>query len=518
MRYRFHHILTSLLLLTVALWPSQMRAQQPNNSIDTSYFQAVDAANYDSLLLNFYMRQYANSAKKHMDRRATQYYADFDNIPDSVFVQRLRDMHMVVPMSYNADVRAYIKLYVRIMSRRIEAMLSLSEYYFPIFEETLDRYGVPEELKYLTIVESALNPQATSRAGAAGLWQFMYKTGKEYDLEVNSLVDERRDPYKSTVAAARYLKRLYDIYHDWDLALAAYNCGPGTVSKAITRSGGKTSFWEIYPYLPRETRGYVPAYIAAVYAMNYYHEHGITAPHYQLPVHTDTVNLHSDVHFAIVERIAGVPVEQLRQLNPQYRADIIPASTHQYALCLPSNKVGPFLKNEDSIYHASKDTIAKRTNVSLSNSTVVYHTVRKGETITTVARKYGVSAANLRRWNSLRSKSSLRVGQRLKVYLPAPKTESSTEPTTVATDTTATAVDSTAQAATQQTEPAKPATTKPANQTNANKMQQPVYYTVKKGDSLSSIAAKNHTTVAKIKQLNNLKSDVIQVGKRLRVK
>lgn len=524
MKYRFHHIVLSLLLLTVVLWPGKAQAQQPNNSIDTSYFQAVDAANYDSLLLNFYMRHYAKTAKNHMDRRATQYYADFDNIPDSVFIKRLNDMHMVVPMSYNPDVRAYIKLYVRIMSRRIEAMLSLSEYYFPMFEETLDRYGVPEELKYLTIVESALNPQATSRAGAAGLWQFMYKTGKEYDLEVNSLVDERRDPYKSTVAAARFLKRLYEIYHDWNLALAAYNCGPGTVNKAIARSGGKTSFWEIYPYLPRETRGYVPAYIAAVYSMNYYHEHGITAPHYQLPVHTDTVNIHNDVHFAIVEKVTGVPVDQLRQLNPQYRADIIPAASRQYALCLPSNKVAPFLKNEDSIYRASKDTIAKRTTVSLSNTTMIYHTVRKGETVNSVARKYGVAAANLRRWNGLRSKSTLRVGQKLKIYLPAPKVEAAEASTATVADSTAAATDSTAQTAAAQAEQkpvqeTKPAnTTKPANQSNTNKSQQPVYYTVKKGDSLSSIAAKNHTTVAKIKQLNNLKSDVIQVGKRLRVK
>ena len=508
-----HHIAICLTLLLLLAPLQAMHAQQPDNNIDTSYFRAVDAANYDSLLHNFYMQQYAQSAKRIQNRRASQLYAEFDNVPDSVFVSRLQKLHTVVPMTYNNEVRAYIKLYVRIMSHRLEAMLSLAEYYFPMFEETLDRYNVPEELKYLTIVESALNPQATSRAGAAGLWQFMYATGKHYDLEVNSLVDERRDPFKSTVAAARYLKALYDIYGDWQLAMAAYNCGPGNVNKAIARSGGKNTFWQIYSYLPRETRGYIPAYIGATYVMNYYHEHGLVPGHYEIPVRTDTINLRRDVHFAVVQHFTGISVDQLRQLNPQFRADIVPASSRAYALCLPSGKAGLFISREDTIYKVSADTISKNAVVNLSSGNVIYHKVRKGETFTSIANKYGVSVSNLRRWNGKSRKSTLKVGTRLKVYLPgpapAPSADGAADSTAVA-DSTLLPVDSlgTSTAPRPAAKPTAPAAAKSTA----------VYHTVKKGEHLSSIAAKYHTSVAQLKKLNNLKSDVIRVGQRMRVK
>lgn len=396
-------------------------AQHSEDVVDTGYFMKIDAANYDSLLNNFYMQQFKRSAIRHQNRRATQLYADFDNIPDSVFVARLQRLHTVVPMTYNSEVRAFIKVYVRIMSHRLDAMLSLSEYYFPMFEETLERYHVPAELKYLTIVESALSPQATSRAGAAGLWQFMYPTGKFYELEVNSLVDERRDPFKSTVAAARYLKDLYDIYGDWQVAMAAYNCGPGNVNKAKTRSGGKKSFWEIYPYLPRETRGYVPKYIAATYIMNYYHEHGLTAGRYEIPIRTDTVMLHRDVHLGVVEKFTGIPVEQLRQLNPQFRSNVVPASSRAYAICLPTSKASLFLTYEDTICKVSKDSISKNAVIPVSQSNVVYHKVRKGETYSSIAKKYGVTVGNLQRWNGKSKKSTLKVGMKLKIYLPTTK-------------------------------------------------------------------------------------------------
>lgn len=507
------HIFGLFLFFVLLFLSGTLRAQSPNNSIDTGFFMAVDAANYDSLLHNFYMQQYARTSNNN-NRRASQYYAEFDNIPDSVFIQRLRNLHMVVPMSYNSDVRAYIKVYVRLMSHRIDAMKALSDYYFPMFEETLDRYNVPEELKYLTIVESALNPQATSRAGAAGLWQFMYSTGKTYDLEINSLIDERRDPYKSTVAAAKLLKALYNMYHDWHLAMAAYNCGPGNVNKAIARSGGKTSFWEIYPYLPRETRNYVPAYIGATYVMNYYHEHGITPNRVEMPLKVDTVHLRRDVHFKAVDSVVGIPASQLRDLNPQYRADIIPASSHSYAICIPSNKMSRFISLEDSVYAVSKRIIAKKTDIPVSNNTVVYHKVRKGETFNSIAQKYGVSVANLRRWNGKGRKSSLRVGQTLKIYLPMRADQNNANPP----------AGNTATPAPNKPAPNKPAVNKPAPnkptppKTQPAKTNQPVYYVVKNGDNLSSIAAKYHTTVNKIMKLNNMKSTVIRAGQKIRVK
>ncbi len=523
MRELFKSYIAFLFLLTATVCcPVDMQAQRPDNSIDTAFFLAVDAANYDSLLHNFYMQQYAQSANNHRNRKASQAYAEFDNIPDSVFIHRLQQLHMVVPMTYNSDVRAYIKLYVRVMSHRLDAMLSLSEYYFPLFEETLDRYKVPEELKYLTIVESALNPQATSRAGAAGLWQFIYSTGKYYNLEINSLVDERRDPYKSTVAAARLLRSLYDIYHDWHLVMAAYNCGPGNVNKAIARSG-KHSFWEIYPYLPRETRSYVPAFIGATYVMNYYQEHGMTAGRYELPLRTDTIHLHKDVHFAVVHKFTGIPMVQLRQLNPQFRADIVPASSRDYAICLPSNRSSLFLKYEDTIYKVSKDTIAKRSAyvpaATSSAGTIVYHKVKKGETWNSIAAKYGVSVNSLRRWNGKSRKSTLKVGTRLKVYLHNKEDKSSAS----ASDNKRSANESTNVATnTNKTTTTKPTTTKTTTKTTQKTTKQQTnkasYYKVKKGDTLGKIAAKNNTTVAQIKKLNNMKSDVIREGQQLRVK
>ena len=502
------------ILVALAVSGADMHAQQPSESVDTNYFIAVDASNFDSLLHAFYMRQYAETANRHVSRRATQAYAEFDDIPDSVFIKRLHEMHTVIPLSFNADVRAYIKVYVRIMSRRLEAMLSLSEYYFPVFEEILDRYGVPEEMKYLTIVESALNPHATSRAGAAGLWQFMYATGKAYDLEVNSLVDERRDPYKSTVAAARYLASLHSIYNDWILAMAAYNCGPGNVNKAMARSGGKSSFWEIFPYLPRETRRYVPAFIGAAYVMNYYHEHGLSARLYELPLKVDTLHLHRDVHLSVVEQITGIPAVQLRQLNPQYRTDIVPASSRTYSLTVPTSLVSVFLANEDSIYKVSADTIMKHSVVNAAAAAFDYYKVKRGDTFTSIAKRHGVSVAALKRWNGMGKNSTLKVGSRLKIYHNRPATDKTD---TARTDTAV------VEHAKTQSSVAKNNTVKNHPQKNTSKSTSspsaaPKYYTVKKGDNLSTVASRNGVTVAQLKKMNNLKTDKIMVGQKLRIK
>lgn len=409
------------ILAIVALFAFVMPlSAQTVSEKEAESLSAKYVANYDSLLNSYYIRKYSHRDARH-NRSAS--LADFDQVPDSVIAARLRSMHTVIPMTYNNVVRSYIRMYLKRMSSRLDAMLTLSEYYYPMFEEVLNRYGVPEELKYLTIVESAMNPQATSRVGAAGLWQFMYTTGKAYDMEVNSVVDDRRDPYKSTVAAARYLKDLYRIYGDWSLAIAAYNCGPGNINKAMARTGGK-NFWQIYNALPQETRGYIPAFIAATYVMKFYPEHGLRPQKISLPVHSDTVVVHNDMLLCYVSKYVGIPMEELKTLNPQYRIDLIPGASGDYSLCLPVGKMSAFMHYQDSIAIMTRDSLDRKpTTVAPEQQSVAeqsrggsskYHTVRKGETLSSIARKYGTSVSALKKKNKLRSEK-IRYGQRLKV-------------------------------------------------------------------------------------------------------
>lgn len=409
-----------LLLFAVLGQMSSSVAAQNAETTETAVMTARFNASYDSLMHSFYLKNHTVRTENH---DATVSVADFDQIPDSVIEGRLKSLHTVIEMTYNDAVRAYIRTYLKIMSNRLDVMTSLCEMYHPMFEETLAAYGVPEELKYLAIVESAMNPRATSRVGAAGLWQFMYHTGKVYDLEVNSLVDQRRDPYASTVAAARYLKDLHRIFGDWILAIAAYNCGPGNINKAIARSGGKTGYWEIYPYLPRETRGYIPAFIAATYVMNYYPEHGIKPHNIELPSRNDTVMLRKDVMYCYVEQFAGVSADELRTLNPQYKTDFVPASTGDYHLSLPADKVHAFIVAEDSIYARTQDSLQRKPVAVIEKEvkpsgkgggSTVYHKVKQGETLSRIAAKYGTSVAQLKKRNGLKG-DKIRVGQRIRV-------------------------------------------------------------------------------------------------------
>lgn len=341
-------------------------------------------------------------------------------VNDSVYIDRLSRIPSVIEMSYNEPVKKLIEAYTTRLRSKVSFMLAAANFYMPIFEEALDAYDLPLELRYLPVVESALNPKALSRRRASGLWQFILSTGKLYGLENNSLVDERRDPIKSTWAAARYLKDLYTIYKDWNLALAAYNCGPGNVNKAIRRAGGATDYWEIYHFLPRETRGYVPAFIAANYIMTYYCEHGICPMKSELPLATDTIQINKDLHLQQVAEVCGMDIEQLRSLNPQFKKDIVPGNSKIYALRLPNNQISQFIDKQDSIFvHKTDKYLNKRKTVAIKDSSsnskgATYHRIRQGDTLGGIALKYGVSVNQLRRLNGIKG-NNIRAGKTLRV-------------------------------------------------------------------------------------------------------
>ncbi len=404
-------------LLLVAMLPLNAQPSTPRQEAES--FSSHFAEAYDSLINSYYLRRHAHHSLRHSRQFSLE---DFDALPDSVLLRRMNALHTVIPMTYNAEVRQFIRFYLNHMSTRLDVMLTLCEFYHPVFEEALNRYGVPEELKYLTIVESAMNPQATSRVGAAGLWQFMYSTGKIYDLEVNSVVDERRDTYKSTVAAARHLADLYRVFGDWQLAIAAYNCGAGNVNKAIARSGGDRSFWGIYYNLPRETRGYVPAFLAVVYVMNYYELHGLRPERFNLPIRTDTVAVNDDMLLCYVSTLADIDPDELRTLNPQFRAGYVPGSSGRYSLCLPTTAVDRFIAAQDSIVARSADSLTRKP-VEIKSQPRPQgrtggggrtYTVRKGDTLSSIARKHGISVATLKKRNGIKG-DKIRVGQKLKI-------------------------------------------------------------------------------------------------------
>ena len=343
---------------------------------------------------------------------------------DSIYIDRLQRMPTIMEMPYNAIVREYIDRYAVKLRNQVSVMLAANNFYMPLFEEALDAYDLPLELKYLPIIESALKPTARSRAGALGLWQFMLKTGRLYGLESNSLVDDRLDPIKATWAAARYLKEMYDIYKDWHLVIAAYNCGPGNVNKAIRRAGGATDYWSIYNYLPRETRGYVPAFIAANYIMNYYCHHNICPMNTEIIPPTDTLQISRELHLQQVADLCDITIDELKSLNPQYKRNIIPGNTKPYTLRLPQTKIATFIANQDTIYnHRAAELFKNRKTVAVSNKitptvgkgTLSYHTIRSGETLSTIAQRYGVKVSQLKDWNGL-SSNRIRAGKKLKIY------------------------------------------------------------------------------------------------------
>lgn len=388
----------------------------------------------DSLLSDWKAKNYIDLGKDCSTAEVNPMFSD------SVYIDRLSRIPAIMEMPYNEIVRQFIDMYSGRLRNQVSFMLSACNFYMPIFEEALDAYGIPMELKYLPIIESALNPSAVSRVGASGLWQFMLNTGKMYGLDANSLVDERRDPIKATWAAARYLKELYAIYQDWNLVIAAYNCGPGTINKAIRRAGGETDYWKIYNYLPKETRGYVPAFIAANYVMTYYCDHNICPMETDIPASTDTIQINKNLHFEQIADICSVSMEQLRSLNPQYKKNIIPGESKPHTLRLPQNSISTFIDSQDTIYaHRADELFKNRKSVeikgndtprvaaksskqnskqsskpSTQSESTTYHKIRNGETLSTIAAKYGVSVKQLQSWNGLKN-TKIAAGKRLKI-------------------------------------------------------------------------------------------------------
>ncbi|MDD4636795.1 MAG: transglycosylase SLT domain-containing protein, partial [Bacteroidales bacterium] len=387
---RIYTVLFSMFISVTTLWAETpdkenkiVKAKDTIRDESVVLPESLSDSNIDSLLCSWTIRQQVINNQDCLSREENPLFSDED------YIQRLSELPTIIEMPYNQIVRSFIDVYTNRRRSLVQYMLGMGEYYFPLFEQELDANDMPHELKYLPVIESALNPKAVSRAGATGLWQFMLGTGKIYGLECNSLVDERRDPVKSTHAAIRYLKDLYEIYQDWNLAISAYNCGPGNVNKAIKRSGGKKDFWEIYNYLPKETRGYLPAFIAANYVMSYYCDHNICPVTADLSYSSDTIEVKTRIHLQQVADVLDIPIDELRSLNPQYKKDIIPGGeNYNCMLRLPMTCAYNFIEMQDSIcnYHQS-ELLVNRTTVepaaySKSQGSIpgikTFHKVRSG--------------------------------------------------------------------------------------------------------------------------------------------
>ena len=415
---------------------------------------------------------------------------DYPELSTDTLKARLKRLNARTPFNveYNPSLESVIKRYLKTRRKSLERLMGLSHYYFPMFEEALDLEDIPLEVKYLAIVESALKPRARSRVGATGLWQFMFATGKMYDLDISSYVDERRDPIKSTYAAAKYLAKLYKIFGDWDLALAAYNSGPGNVSKAIRRSGGYTNYWNIRSNLPRETAGYLPAFLATMYIFEFAEEHGFKPerPSFQF-IETDTIHVKQMISLDQVAEVTDVSIEELQYLNPSYKLDIIPyIKDENYTLRLPRYAIGTFVANEEKIYVFAKAEFDKREKPLpqfFDNDTKVRYRVRSGDYLGKIARKYGVRVSQLKRWNGLRS-NNLSIGQRLTVYPRNPVSKA-------------------------------PLSKKVSQKTKANSSGKQTYK-VKSGDSLWSIAQNfSGVSVQNLKDWNDISSTKLKIGMTL---
>ncbi len=461
------------------------------------------AAMLDSLSTQ---KMFETAFSKPVFPKNNKYKFGVDSIPkydDYTYQSRLAKLDANSPFDlvYNEHVKGFINMYAFRKRESVSRMMGVAQLYYPMFEEVFDRYNIPLELKHLAVIESALIPYAKSRAGATGLWQFMYPTGKMYGLNVTSYIDQRCDPYKATVAAAEYLKSLYGMFNDWQMVLAAYNAGPGTISKAIRRSGGKKTYWEIRPYLPTETQGYVPAFIAANYVMSYAAEHNIyPAVPRKTYFEVDTVVVKEQMNFEQLSQALDITTEEILYFNPQYRKNIIPAGGN--AMCLPKNKIGIFLTNEQDIYAAIHAQQKEGLVVENLEEVKKVHTVRSGEKLSSIARKYGVTVADLKNWNYV-GKKGIKPGKKIIVYVreQAKQKELDIKPEN-----------------NQNIAANKEKDTKQLAENKSASKSDFTWHKVKKGESLFSIAKKHGVDVDEIKKLNKLKSNNLTFGQLLKIK
>jgi membrane-bound lytic murein transglycosylase D len=478
---------------------------------------AIIARDLDSLVNNWYVKMaYSNFTADYQDDTTSI------QLDDSVYIDRLSKINSVIRLPYNKIIRNHIQVYTVRQREKFSAVLGLRDYYFPMIENIFDSYGLPAEFKYLAIIESALNPNAVNRhSGATGMWQFMYSTGRQYGLTINSVIDERKDPVKSTHAAARFIRDLYNIYNDWVLVIAAYDCGPGNVNKAIKRSGNKKDYWDIYYRLPRETRGYIPMYVAAAYAVNYHAEHNLRPLPVNIPISTDTIMVNKDIHLTQISEVMGIPAGELRALNPQYKTGLVPGSSKPLALTLPMNHLSDFIDLHDTIRSYKRDVyLNKSTQIAdpshssylpadVKGKTKIIYTVRDGDNLGYISGWYNVPVSDLRYWNNI-YRNTIRVGQKLAIYVDPSKSGYYSGINSMSFEE-------------KQQMVGKPAPFNPQPVASLQEFETDgefITYTVRSGDTIWDIVKMyDNVTTSEVLSLNNISDpEKIKVGQKLKIK
>lgn len=536
-------IKTSLLILFFSVLTISTFAENDTIILKSEIYADKIASDLDSLVNSWYVQKAIKEYPNVFDNMGDSTAVEF---PDTIYESRLSRINSIIKLPYNSVIRNNIHLYTVTLKKKFSAILGMTSYYFPLIEDIFDSYGLPSELKYMAIIESAMNPTAVNRrSGATGMWQFMFSTGKLYGLMINSIVDERRDPVKATYAAAKYIKDLYNIYNDWILVIAAYNCGPGNVNKAIKRSGNKKDYWDIYYRLPRETRGYIPQYVAATYAVNFSAEHHITPLPLNIPVSTDTIMVNKDIHLKQISEVMGLPLDELRALNPQYKTGLVPGSSKPMSLTLPLSHLGDFIDLNDTIRNYKPELYLSRINktadpvrsgssyapIDVKGKTKLFYTVKEGDNLGYISEWYNTGLSDIRYWNNI-YRNSIRVGQKLAIFVDPSKSEYYSKinsmtfeekqqmlgkpvtpnPASAAVTTSPATTGTTSVKAAGITVSSVPASTASADEY--------VTYTVRRGDTIWDIVKQfGNTTATEVLSLNNISDpSKIKIGQTLRIK